>query len=99
MCGVQGDTLTTSVSGFYNHVTDPVTRRFGSANLANVTGPVPFYWNTPSYRIYGVEVKANYDSDTVFGSLGLSIMNGSRKGAINDIYGGKTYPAIWLRSL
>ncbi|MGL4091885.1 TonB-dependent receptor domain-containing protein [Agrobacterium cavarae] len=87
-----GDTLTASVSGFYNHVTDPVTRRFGSANLANVTGPVPFYWNTPSYRIYGVEVKANYESDTVFGSLGLSIMNGSRKGAINDIYGGKTYP-------
>nr|MDX8305644.1 TonB-dependent receptor [Agrobacterium rosae] len=87
-----GDTLTASFAGFHNHVTNPVTRRFGSSNLAGVNGPVPFYWNTPSYKIYGVELKADYESDSVFGSLGISLMNGSRKGAINDIYGGKTYP-------
>lgn len=87
-----GDTLTASISGFHNHVTNPVTRRFGSSNLAGINGPVPFYWNTPSYRIYGLELKADYESDSVFGSLGVSLMNGSRKGAINDIYGARTYP-------
>jgi hemoglobin/transferrin/lactoferrin receptor protein len=85
------DTLKTSVALFYNHVTNPVTRRFGSANLANVTGPVPFYWNTPSYKVYGVDLSVNYDSETIFSNLGLSWMNGSRNGAINDVYGPDTY--------
>lgn len=85
------DTVKTSLALFYNHVTNPVTRRFGSANLANVTGPVPFYWNTPSYKIYGADLSVNYDSETIFSTLGLSWMNGSRNGAINDVRGPDTY--------
>ncbi|WP_411034107.1 TonB-dependent receptor domain-containing protein [Shinella sp. BYT-45] len=85
-----GDTLVASLSAFHNHVTNPVTRRFGAANLAGVKG-VPFYWNTPSYRVYGLELTARYDSDTLFGDLGVSWMNGRRHGAINNIYGPDTY--------
>lgn len=85
-----GDSLTASIGGFYNNVTTPITRRFGSANLARVKN-VPFYWNTPSYKIYGLDFSASYDSDYVFGNLGLSWMNGSRNGAINDVYGPDTY--------
>ncbi len=85
-----GDTIRASIGGFYNHVTNPITRRFGSANLARVSN-VPFYWNTPSYKIYGLEFSTSYDSEYVFGNLGLSWMNGSRHGAINDVYGPDTY--------
>lgn len=74
----------------YNNVTNPITRRFGTANLAGVKN-VPFYWNTPSYKIYGLDVSASYDSDHIFGNLGLSWMNGSRNGAINNVYGPDTY--------
>jgi hemoglobin/transferrin/lactoferrin receptor protein len=88
----EGDTLTASLGLFYNHVTNPVTRRFGSANLKDVAdGSVPFYWNTPSYKIYGIDLQAHYETDRIFADLGLSWMNGSRKGAINDVYGPATY--------
>jgi hemoglobin/transferrin/lactoferrin receptor protein len=85
------DTLKASVALFHNHVTNPVTRRFGSANLANITGPVPFYWNTPSYKIYGADFSVNYDSESIFSNIGLAWMNGSRNGAINDVSGPNTY--------
>lgn len=91
-----GDTVRASIGGFYNHVTNPITRRFGSANLARVNN-VPFYWNTPSYKIYGLEFSTSYDSEYVFGNLGLSWMNGSRHGAINDVYGPDTYAMIFRR--
>lgn len=88
-----GDTLSTRVSAFYNHVTNPVTRRFGGRNLSgmDVVGPVPFYWNTPSYYTTGLELQAHYDTERMFADLGFSMMTGTRKGAVNDILGPHTY--------
>jgi hemoglobin/transferrin/lactoferrin receptor protein len=88
-----GDSLSTRVSVFNNHVTSPVTRRFGSANLTGMgaVGPVPFYWNTPSYYTRGIEVQAHYETEKIFADLGLSWMNGKRHGAVNNIFYTETY--------
>lgn len=89
-----GDSLSTRVSLFNNHVTSPVTRRIGTANLSgmNLDGQVPWYWNTPAYYSRGFELQAHYETERMFGDLGLSWMEGKRHAAINNIfYDGETY--------
>ncbi|AYD01644.1 TonB-dependent receptor [Neorhizobium sp. NCHU2750] len=89
-----GDTLAARTSVFYNHVSNPVTRRFGSRNLGGLgvdEGPVPFYWNTPSYYTTGLELQAHYETERMFADVGLTWMTGTRKGAVNDILGPHTY--------
>jgi hemoglobin/transferrin/lactoferrin receptor protein len=89
---MSGDELATRFSAYHNHVSNPVTRRFGSKNLVGLAnGSVPFYWNTPSYDIFGLEAQAHYETDHYFADIGASWMNGSRNGAINDVAGPKTY--------
>lgn len=88
----EGDNLTLGLEGYYNRVSNPVTRRIGTENLANLLpSSVPFYWNTPAYKIYGIEAIAHYENDILFADLGVSWMNGSRKGSINNVYGANTY--------
>ncbi|MEB2843098.1 TonB-dependent hemoglobin/transferrin/lactoferrin family receptor [Rhizobiales bacterium RZME27] len=87
-----GDALSTRIAVFNNHVTNPVGRRFGGRNLSGMGAEgVDWYWNMPSYYTSGVEVQAHYDNDWMFADLGLSIMTGTRHGAINDIRGPRTY--------
>lgn len=87
-----GDNLTVGLEGYYNRVSNPVTRRTGSANLAGLpNASVPFYWNTPAYRIWGIEASAHYETDILFANLGVSWMNGRRKGSIGNVYGADTY--------
>ncbi|OCP15982.1 TonB-dependent receptor [Ensifer sp. LC54] len=86
-----GDMLSTRISAYNNHVSNPVTRRFGTANLAGVTGNVPFYWNTPSYDIRGIELQSHYETERMFADLGVSWMTGERTGAVNNIWGPDTY--------
>jgi hemoglobin/transferrin/lactoferrin receptor protein len=90
---LSGDSLSTRLSVFNNHVTNPVTRRFGTANLSamNLVGNVPFYWNTPSYYTRGIEMQAHYETERMFADLGLSWMTGERHGAVNNILGPDTY--------
>ncbi|MBD9523024.1 TonB-dependent hemoglobin/transferrin/lactoferrin family receptor [Ensifer sp. ENS06] len=85
------DMLSTRISVYNNHVSNPVTRRFGTANLADVTGNVPFYWNTPSYDIRGIEWQAHYETERMFADLGVSWMTGERTGAVNNVWGPDTY--------
>ena len=92
------DILLLRGSIYNNHIANPITRRFGSANLAELhtkTGAVPFYWNTPSYYTRGVEFEAHYENDFMFSDLGFTFMTGKRKGAVNDIYG----PDTWVNDL
>ncbi|MGF9563793.1 TonB-dependent receptor [Neorhizobium sp. JUb45] len=88
-----GDMFAAKVAVYNNHVTNPVTRRFGTANLSGmgVVGPVPFYWNTPSYSTSGLEIQAHYENERMFADLGLSWMTGTRQGAINNVFGPRTY--------
>lgn len=89
---MSGDTFSARVAVFNNHVTNPVTRRFGGRNLSEMgASGVPFYWNTPSYYTSGFELQAHYETDWMFTDLGLSTMTGTRHGAINDIRGPRTY--------
>lgn len=88
----EGDVLMLRGSVFNNHVTNPVTRRFGTANLAGLElGEVPFYWNTPSYYTRGVELEAHYENSFMFSDVSFTYMTGKRHGAVNDIYGDDTY--------
>jgi hemoglobin/transferrin/lactoferrin receptor protein len=89
-----GDALSTRFSIFNNHVTNPVTRRFGTDNLSGMgtVGPVPFYWNTPFYFTRGIEMQAHYETERMFADLGLSWMEGKRHGTVNNInYTQQTY--------
>lgn len=87
-----GDSLRLGLEGYYNHVSNPVTRRTGTANLAGLPyASVPFYWNTPSYQIWGFEASAHYETDLLFADLGMSWMNGRRKGSLGNVYGRNTY--------
>ncbi len=87
-----GDVLMLRGSFFNNHVTNPVTRRFGTKNLAGLdTGEVPFYWNTPSYYTRGIELELHYENERMFADASFTYMTGKRRGAINDIYGPRTY--------
>lgn len=87
-----GDTLSTRVAVFNNHVTNPVARRFGSRNLSGMGADgVDWYWNVPAYYTTGLEIQAHYDTDWMFADLGFSMMTGTRHGAVNDIRGPRTY--------
>ena len=84
--------MSARVAVFGNHITNPVARRFGSRNLSGMGADgVPWYWNVPSYYTSGVEIQTRYDNDWMFADLGLSMMTGTRNGAVNDIRGPKTY--------
>ncbi len=86
------DVLMLRGSFFNNHVTNPVTRRFGTKNLAGLAnGEVPFYWNTPSYYTRGIELEMHYENERMFADAAFTYMTGHRKGAINDVYGPSTY--------
>ncbi|MEG9884269.1 MAG: hypothetical protein V6Z86_06570 [Hyphomicrobiales bacterium] len=90
----QGDVLMRRSSVFNNHVGNPVTRRFGSANPAELhtkTGAVPFYWNAPSHYARGVEFEAHYENDFMFSDLGFTSMTGKRREAVNHIHGPDTH--------
>lgn len=79
------DMLTLKASVYYNHVTNQVWRRFGSANM--ISGQqVPFYWNIPSFYTKGFEVSASYDTTYYFGDIRYSAMDGKRHGLVNNVY-------------
>ncbi len=87
-----GDTLMVRGSIFNNHVTNPVTRRFGTNNLVDVPyRSAAFYWNTPSYYTRGLELELHYENNFMFSDVNFTYMTGKRHGAINDIYRADTY--------
>jgi hemoglobin/transferrin/lactoferrin receptor protein len=87
-----GDNLTVGLEGYYNRVSNPVNRRTGTKNLAGLAyASVPFYWNTPAFKIWGVEASAHYENDILFADLGVSWMNGRRNGSLSDVNGSDTY--------
>ncbi|CDZ27884.1 Outer membrane heme receptor ShuA [Neorhizobium galegae bv. officinalis] len=90
---LSGDTLSARVALYNNRVTNPVTRRIGTANLSGMgaIGQVPWYWNTPSYYTRGIEMQFHYDTEKVFADLGMSWMTGTRNGAINNLRGSDTF--------
>lgn len=79
------DMLSVKASVYYNHVTDQVWRRFGSANLPDVP-KLPFYWNIPSFYTKGFELSANYDTSNYFANIRYSYMDGKRHGLVNNVY-------------
>ncbi|RBO99049.1 TonB-dependent hemoglobin/transferrin/lactoferrin family receptor [Pseudochrobactrum asaccharolyticum] len=79
------DMLSLKASVYYNHVTDQVWRRFGSANLPKGE-QVPFYWNIPSFYTKGFELSANYDTSNYFANIRYSYMDGKRHGLVNNVY-------------
>lgn len=87
-----GDTWSTRVAVFNNHVTNPVARRFGGRNLSGMgASGVDWYWNIPAYYTSGLEIQTHYENDRMFADLGFSMMTGTRHGAVNDIRGPKSY--------
>ena len=85
------DQLKVRATAYYNHVTNPINRRFGTANNPPKRGEAANYWNLPSYYSTGIELSAHYDTTTMFADVAFSTMYGSRHGALNNIYGYDTY--------
>ncbi len=85
------DQLKVRVTAYYNHVTNPINRRYGRANNPPKRGDTPNYWNMPSYYSTGVEVSAHYDTTNMFADVAFSTMYGRRNGALNNIYAFDTY--------
>lgn len=79
------DELRLKASVYYNHVTNQVWRRTGSANLIPKQ-QVPFYWNIPSFYNSGFELSANYDTTYYFADLSYSTMTGKRHGHLDNVY-------------
>ncbi len=85
------DQLKIRATAYYNHVTNPINRRFGTKNAPEKRGDGDTYWNLPSYYSTGIELSAHYDTTTMFADVAFSTMYGSRHGALNNIYGYNTY--------
>ena len=85
------DQLKVRATAYYNHVTNPINRRFGKANNPPKRGEAANYWNMPSYYSTGIEISAHYDTTYMFADAAFSTMHGSRHGALNNIYGYDTY--------
>ena len=87
-----GDMLMVRGSFFNNHVSNPVGRRVGSANNANLSyGEAPFYWNMPSYYTRGIELEAHYENNFMFADASLTYMIGRREGTLNNVRGPDSY--------
>lgn len=87
-----GDMLMMRGSFFNNHISNPVGRRVGSANNANLSyGEAPFYWNMPSYYTRGIELEAHYENNFMFADASLTYMIGRRKGTLNNVRGPDSY--------
>ncbi len=85
------DQLKVRATAYYNHVTNPINRRFGSANAPAKGDKGDTYWNLPSYYSAGIEISAHYDTTYMFADAAFSTMHGNRHGALNNIYGYDTY--------
>jgi hemoglobin/transferrin/lactoferrin receptor protein len=85
------DQLKIRATAYYNHVTNPINRRFGTKNAPEKRGEGDTYWNLPSYYSTGIELSAHYDTTYMFADVAFSTMYGSRHGALNNIYGYDTY--------
>ncbi|MGU3575044.1 TonB-dependent hemoglobin/transferrin/lactoferrin family receptor [Brucellaceae bacterium C25G] len=87
-----GDTLMVRGSFFNNEVKNPVGRRVGSKNNADLElKEASFYWNMPSYYSRGIELEAHYENDFMFADAGLTYMTGRRHGTLNNIHGPDSY--------
>lgn len=85
------DQLKVRATAYYNHVTNPINRRYGAANNPPARGNTPNYWNMPSYYSTGIEISAHYDTTSMFADAAFSTMYGRRNGALNNIYAYDTY--------
>ena len=87
-----GDMLMVRGSFFNNHISNPVGRRVGSKNNANLKeGEAAFYWNMPSYYTRGIELEAHYENNFMFADTSLTYMIGRREGTLNNVKGPDSY--------